>query len=227
MEKVELTPVELMQALNWKKSKVYYWISSGKFETVERLEGQKVVISREDLERSKKSNNYENFENFETVSENPNNFEKFQQNQEQNVTKNYKNVQNNLTPEFIELFNNSLETIKQIHQTSLNNFGYTTKLLSDGKNELEKENYERKAEVKTVQARLEKSENEKMENLKKFEKVSKWKNLIIFVLLFVLICSTVFISFVLISSNETKTEEIKQEPVQIEKPVPAKVTKKK
>ena len=77
MEKVELTPVELMQALNSNKSKVYYWISSGKFETVERLEGQKVVISREDLERLKKSNNYENFENFETVSENPNNFEKF------------------------------------------------------------------------------------------------------------------------------------------------------
>ena len=55
MEKFELSPVELMQALGWKKSKVYYWISSGKFETVERVDGQKVVISADDMERLKKS----------------------------------------------------------------------------------------------------------------------------------------------------------------------------
>ena len=88
MEKLELSPVELMQALNWKKSKVYYWISSGKFETVERLDGQKVLISAADMERLRKSNS---LENFETISENPNNSDKVQSNSEQNITKNYKN----------------------------------------------------------------------------------------------------------------------------------------
>lgn len=193
MEKVELSPVELMQALNWKKSKVYYWISSGKFETVERLDGQKVVISPEDIERLKKSDNSENFEKSESVSEIPNNSEKIQQNSEQFVTKNYKNVSNSFNSEAFELFNKSLETIERIHQTALNNFGYTTKLLTDGKTEAEQENLELRAEVKTVQARLEKS-----------QKVHIWKNIIIFVLLLVLICLT---GFVLISSNQNSTTE--------------------
>lgn len=191
MEKVELSPVELMQALNWKKSKVYYWISSGKFETVERLDGQKVVISPEDIERLKKSDNSENFEKSESVSEIPNNSEKIQQNSEQFVTKNNKNVSNSFNSEAFELFNKSLETIERIHQTALNNFGYTTKLLTDGKTEAEQENLELRAEVKTVQARLEKS-----------QKVHIWKNIIIFVLLLVLICLT---GFVLISSNQNPT----------------------
>lgn len=188
MEKIELSPVELMQALNWKKSKVYYWISSGKFETVERLDGQKVVLSPEDIERLKKTSNSENFEKFESVSEIPNNSEKVLQNSEQNVTKNYKNVQTLSNSEAYELFNKSLETIERIHQTALNNFGYTTKLLTDSKSEVQEENLELRAEVKTVQARLEKS-----------QKVHIWKNIIIFVLLLVLIS---LIGFVLISLNQ-------------------------
>lgn len=201
MEKIELSPVELMQALNWKKSKVYYWISSGKFETVERVDGQKVVLSAEDMERLKNRNNYENFE---TVSENSNNFEKVSKNYSQNVTKNYENVSNNFNSEAFELFNKSLETIKQIHQTSLNNFGYTTKLLTDGKNALEEENLELKAEVKTVQARLENS-----------QKFHFWKNIIIFVLLVVLICLT---GYVIFSSTVSKSEnvEITKKPEQVQ-----------
>jgi hypothetical protein len=193
MEKIELSPVELMQALNWKKSKVYYWISSGKFETVERLDGQKVVLSPEDIERLKKTNNSENFEKFESVSEIPNNSEKVLQNSEQNITKNYKNVSNSFNSEAYELFNKSLETIERIHQTALNNFGYTTKLLTDSKSEVQEENLELRAEVKTVQARLEKS-----------QKIHIWKNIIIFVLFVVLICLS---AFVLISSNNPTPEQ--------------------
>lgn len=184
MEKVELSPVELMRALGWKKSKVYYWINSKKFETVERVDGQKVVLSTDDMERLKKSNNTENFE---TVAENSNNSEKIFQNSDFNVTKNYKNVSNFSNSEAYELFNKSLETIERIHQTALSNFGYTTKLLTDSKSEVQEENIALRAEVKTVQARLEKS-----------QKVHVWKNIIIFVLLIVLICS---IGYVLISSN--------------------------
>ena len=188
MEKIELSPVELIRVLNWKKSKVYYWISSGKFETVERLDGQKVVISPEDIERLKKSDNSEYFEKSENVSENLNNSEKVLQNYGQNVTKNYKTVSNFSNSEAYELFNRSLETIERIHQSALNNFGYTTKLLTDGKSEAQQENLELRAEVKTVQARLEKS-----------QKIHIWKNIIIFVLLLVLICLS---AFVLISSNQ-------------------------
>lgn len=187
MENYELSPVELMQALNWKKSKVYYWISQGKFETVERLDGQKVIISAEDMERLKKSEIRENFENSETNSEIPNNSEKVVQNLGQNVTKNYKTVPNLTNSEAYELFNKSLETIERIHQTALSNFGYTTKLLTDGKSEVQEENIELKAEIKTVQARLEKS-----------RKIHVWKNIIIFILFIVLICLT---AFVLISPN--------------------------
>ena len=187
MEKIELSPVELMQALNWKKSKVYYWISQGKFETVERLDGQKVVISPEDMERLKKSEFRENPEIPETNSEIPNNSEKVVQNFGQNVTKNYKTVSNLTNSEAYELFNKSLETIERIHQTALSNFGYTTKLLTDSKSEAQEENLELKAEIKTVQARLEKS-----------QKFHIWKNIIILILFIVVIGLTVF---VLISSN--------------------------
>lgn len=211
MEKFELSPVELMQALGWKKSKVYYWISSGKFETVERVDGQKVVISADDMERLRKSKNVENFEN---VSENLNNSEKISQNSDFNVTKNYKNVSNFTNSEAYELFNKSLETIERIHQTALSNFGYTTKLLTDSKSEVQEENIELRAEVKTVQARLEKS-----------QKVHIWKNIIIFVLLLVLIC---LVGYVLISSNSTirdnqNVESTKKEQVQ---PAPAHNIKK-
>lgn len=211
MEKVELSPVELMQALNWKKSKVYYWISSGKFETVDRVDGQKVVLSVDDMERLKKSNN---MENFETVSENSNNFEKVVQNTDNNVTKNYKNVSNNFNSEAFELFNKSLETIERIHQTALNNFGYTTKLLTDSKSEVVEENLELKAEVKTVQLRLEKS-----------QKIHFWKNLIIIGLIIVLICLT---GYVLISSKisnsateQNSAAETQKKPAQAATPAPA------
>lgn len=213
MEKVEFTPVELMQALNWKKSKVYYWIGQGKFETVQRLDGQKIVISAEDLQRLKKSDNSESFENSEIKSEIPINSENVQEIKEQNVTKNYKNVSNNFNSEAFELFNKSLETIERIHQTALNNFGYTTKLLTDSKSEVVEENLELKAEVKTVQLRLEKS-----------QKIHFWKNLIIIGLIIVLICLT---GYVLISSKNSNlatkqnlSVDTQKNPVQAVTPTP-------
>lgn len=205
MEKFELSPVELMQALGWKKSKVYYWISSGKFETVERVDGQKVVLSAEDMERLKKSNNYENSEK---VSENSNNSEEISKISDDNVTKNYKNVSKSFNSEAFELFNKSLETIERIHQTALNNFGYTTKLLTDSKSEVVEENLELKAEVKTVQLRLEKS-----------EKIHFWKNIIIFGLIIVLICLT---GYVLISSKNSNLTTEQNSVTETQKnPVPA------
>ena len=64
-EKVELSAVEAINVLGWKKSKVYYWISSGKFKTVERIDGQKIVLTRSEIEKLKDNKKVsEIFENF-------------------------------------------------------------------------------------------------------------------------------------------------------------------
>lgn len=79
-------------------------------------------------------------------------------------------------------------TIGQIHRSTLINFENATKLLTDGRTEAERQNLELRAEIKTVQARLEKS-----------EKVNIWKNSIIIVLvlgIFVLIGIVLKISMV-------------------------------
>lgn len=70
MKKLELSAQDLMRLLNWKKSKAYYWINSGKFETVERADGLKALLTREDIERYKTSENSENVLDveFENVS---------------------------------------------------------------------------------------------------------------------------------------------------------------
>lgn len=208
MEKLELTPVELMSVLGWKKSKVYYWINSGKFETVSKMGIQKVLISAEDLESLKISKSSKHFENVEDGAENS---EDVRESPNMNVTKNYKNVSNNFNLEAFELFNNSLETIRQMHQSTIMNYGATVKLLTDGQNSLEKENLELKAEKKAVEERLKNSEKEFAENLKKFEKRTTIKNITILILALLLGLSIVYFSFVL--NNLKISQTVQQIPV--------------
>ena len=169
MEKIELSPSEAISALGWKKSKVYYWISTGKFETVERMDGQKIVLSPEDFERLKKNNFSESEENFENFSNGSTNYEKFQNNHVQNDTKLYRNEAKSFTSEQFEFMQNALETVKQIHQSSLQTYSYNVKLLTDGQNHLEEENLKLKSEYKSVEEKLKQSESEKMEISKKYE----------------------------------------------------------
>lgn len=180
-EKIELSPVEAMSVLNWKKSKVYYWISSGKFETVQRIDGDKILITQSDINRLKKNTDSDEIENNPEISD------EVQKSSVQNFTKNYNQVQNNLTSETFEFFNKSLETIKQMHQSSLQNYGYSLKLLTDGKTAIEQENIELKQEKKAVEESLKKSEKEFQEKLKQFEKVQKEKNIIISILVFIIL----------------------------------------
>ena len=169
MEKIELSPAEVMSALNWNKSKVYYWISSKKFETVERIDGLKVVLTQADIQRLKKSDGSKNFESSNASENVSNNSEKVQENFDTNVTKNYENVSNNFNQNNVKLFNDTLELVKQMHQSSLMNYNYTVKMLSDGQSALEKEHLELKAEYKSVQEKLKVSEKEHQESLKKSE----------------------------------------------------------
>lgn len=179
--KVELSAVEAMSVLNWKKSKVYYWISSGKFQTVERIDGQKILLSPSEIEKLKENKkSSENFESFE-------NSEEVQESSVRNITESYKEVQKSLNSETFEFFNKSLETIKQIHQSSLQNYGYSLKLLTDGQSAIEKEIIELKQEKKSVEESLKKSENQIQENLKQFEKIQKEKNIIIAILVSIIL----------------------------------------
>ncbi len=202
MEKIELSPSEAISALGWKKSKVYYWISTGKFETVERMDGQKIVISTEDFERLKKSSFYENDENFENFSNSSINYEKVQNSKFQNDTKVYKNDSKSFTSEQFEFMQNALETVKQIHQSSLQTYSYNVKLLTDGQNHLEEENINLKSEFKSVEEKLkqvelektelsEKFETEKREQIRNFRKVGIVQKSIISVLTILLLISLV------------------------------------
>lgn len=192
-EKVELSAVEAQSVLNWKKSKVYYWISSGKFETVERIDGQKILLTPSEIEKLKENKKVqESSESFE-------NSEEVQESLVQNVTNNYKEVQKSLSLETFEFFNKSLETIKEIHKSSLQNYGYSLKLLTDGQSAIEKEIIELKQEKKSVEESLKKSENQIQENIKQFEKIQREKNIIIAILVFIILIAC-FVFF-LVSNN--------------------------
>ena len=58
----------------------------------------------------------------------------------QNDTKLYRNEAKSFTSEQFEFMQNALETVKQIHQSSLQTYSYNVKLLTDGQNHLEEEN---------------------------------------------------------------------------------------
>ena len=232
-ENVELSPLEAMEVLNWKRSKVYYWINSGKFKTVQRIDGDKILLTQADINRLRVK------ADFESVQNNSENSENVQENSVQNITKDYKEVQKSLNSETFEFFNKSLETIKQIHQASLQNYGYSLKLLTDGQTANEKEILELKQEKKTVEESLKKSEKEFQESLKKFEKTNRIKNIVIIVLgviLFLFIAG--FITYHIAKSDtvsdtvveksvqvEPKSDQVKQ-PKQQPKPIP-KVVKRK
>lgn len=192
-EKVELSAVEAMSVLGWKKSKVYYWISSGKFQTVERIDGQKILLTPSDIEKLKENKkSSENFESFE-------NSEQFQESSVQNITESYKEVQKSLSSETFEFFSKSLDAIKQMYIASSQNYNYSLKLLTDGQSTIEKENIELKQQKKAVEESLKKSENQIQENLKHFEKIQREKNIIIAILVSIILIACFM--FFLVQNN--------------------------
>lgn len=146
MEKIELSAQELMKVLNWKKSKAYYWINSGKFETVERADGIKALLTKEDIERYKTSENSEQFENdsneFETVQTIPNNSEIIQDVEFENVSKNLQSSKNSE----IAILGEAINALR----FALENSGQQTKLLTDSARITEEKYFELNAEHQTL-----------------------------------------------------------------------------
>jgi hypothetical protein len=230
MEELELTPVELMAALNWKKSKVYYWIQTGKFKTVERMGITKVVISQKDFDSLKKIETPEHAQNSNNFQQNFESSNNFQNGNNPNVTDYYNDVQKNLYEDQIEFFKSSLETIKQIHMTASQNYGYSLKMLTDNQSSLEQEHMKLQAECKTIQSKLDETESEykkvsenlkqteseKKEQFEKFKKVEYRKNIFIIVLIILLLISLVGFGIILNSSGKNN-EDLKKE-VEINQP---------
>lgn len=151
MEKVELTAAEVMSTLNWKKSKVYYWINSGKFETVERETGTNVLLTDEQIKRLRTETVSESLNGFENSSEISKNV---QVNTDQNITKHYETVSNSSNFVDPQFYNDALSTMKEMYQTFVQSQSYNMKLLTDGKSEIETEMLELKAENKELSKKV-------------------------------------------------------------------------
>lgn len=202
MEKIELTAGEVMTTLNWKKSKVYYWINSGKFETVERETGTNVLLTTDQIKRLKNESILKSPKEFENSFENS---EKVQENTVQNITKHYENFSNSSDLVDPKFYNEALSTMKEMYQTFVQSQSYSMKLLTDGKSELETEMLELKAENKELSQKVLKSTNS--ENL---------KNIVIAVITILLIIC--FITIWILSNCLVKSQTVqnmeKVKPIQ-------------
>lgn len=175
MEKLELSAQDLMSMLNWKKSKAYYWLNSGKFETVERADGLKALLTQEDIERYrtlKKSEKFENVSNqSETVQIIPINSENIQDGNFENVSKSLQNSEIKVLGEAIDALRFALE-----------HSGQQTKLLTDSSRMTEDKYFELNCTYQTLVIQhndlLKKFETLELENSalkKQIEEIkSKW-----------------------------------------------------
>lgn len=158
MEKMELSAQELMRVLNWKKSKAYYWINSGKFETVERADGIKALLTSEDIKRYKTPESFEQFENgseqFENVRQSSDDSEKIQDVEFENVSESLQSSNNSE----VGILREAIIALR----FALENSGQQTKLLTDNARITGDKYFELRAEYQTLMIHNE-------ELLKKFE----------------------------------------------------------
>ena len=200
MEKFELTAAEVMSTLNWKKSKVYYWINSGKFETVERETGTNVLLTSEQIQRLKTETVSEGSNEFENSSETS---EKVLKKSEQNITKHYETVSNSSNIVDVQFYNDALSTMKEMYQTFVQSQSYNMKLLTDGKNETETKVLELRAENKELSQKV-----------LKFSNLEIVKNTVIAIISILLLISLVAIGILsnclINSQTDYRTEIVEQ-----------------
>ena len=162
MEKLELSASELIEKLNWKKSKVYYWINSKKFETIETPEGVKALLTEKEIGKYRKDISSENFENVSIQTEN---FQEFPRNSESSVQESLKKSQHSENEVMME----AIKTIRYMYDNTVNQ----TKLLTDSEHRTKEDYYEIKAEFKTLQESYKKIELEKIELSEKISMLEK------------------------------------------------------
>jgi hypothetical protein len=142
MEKIELTGPELIEKLGWKKSKVYYWMSTGKFQTIETPEGLKALLTEQDIEKYKIKNKSQTDSNIPEI---------FQENSSP--------VQNNLKISDNEIMLEAIKTIRYMFDNQINQ----TKLLVDSEEMTKSDFFELKVQFQTLQNSYKKLELENKE----------------------------------------------------------------
>lgn len=161
MEKLELSAQDLMKMLNWKKSKAYYWINSGKFETVERADGIKALLTREDIERYKTA---ENSEQFEIVSSECEIVQDSSTNSANVSFENSANVSKSLQNSEIKVLGEAIDALR----FALEHSGQQTKLLTDSSRMTEEKYFELNGNYQTLKIKhddlLKKFETLELEN---------------------------------------------------------------
>lgn len=133
MESLKLTAREIMTMTGFKKGKVYDWIKTGKFKTVDSPKGKLILITKEELEEIKNLYNSEQFDNeFETDHE---------------ELENIQTVQDSSNNSQTELMREMLETIRYMYDNQLNQ----TKMLTDSEHRTQQDYFELKAKFETLQ----------------------------------------------------------------------------
>ena len=148
MEKLKLSAKDLMDR-GLKKSKAYYWIRSGKFETVDTPKGKKIIITQEQLD------------------------ELAEKHAPEIIDVQFKNVQENSKPVQESFKPNELELIKEMFYLIRSEFSdkkKEVKLLEDSEHKTKNDYFELKAKFETMQKQF---ETEKTELLGKIEQLEK------------------------------------------------------
>jgi hypothetical protein len=167
MEKLELTAPDLIKTLNWSKSKVYYWMNTGKFETIETPEGLKVKITQAQIDnyRKKESCNASDsdFEQFENVQKKVESVQEIPESSNQRKQENFNNSQTTNNEVMLEAIN----TIRYMFDNQLNQ----TKLIADSEKRTQDEYFKISVEFKTLQEKLKLLELENLELKKENEQL--------------------------------------------------------
>jgi len=161
MEKLELTGSELMARLNWNKSKTYYWMKTGKFETIETPEGQKALLTEKDIEKYRKK------EKSQTVHNSVEVFEDVQYSSNIPVQESLKNTQNDVI----------IEALNLIRETQVSQKDYIDRIINAEKQVKLLEDFENRKdnEINELRASFKQFESVKLENIKLKEEIDKLK----------------------------------------------------
>lgn len=133
METLKLTAQEAMKRLGFNKSKVYYWINSGKFNTVDSPKGKLILITQAEIEEIK---NLENPERFETDYVE------------------YEKIENSFKPVAESSKNSTADVMMEALKTVQGMFEYISnqqKLLTDSEKMTQLNYFELKAKFETLQ----------------------------------------------------------------------------
>lgn len=195
MEKIKLTAQEVMDKLKWKKSTVYYWINSKKFETVQTPKGVMVLLTQKEIDEYGK---IKIPKDSKTVQEDSETVYKSFNNSTNDFQESFRPSESQTISKMLDTMRYTIESIKEESSKS-------TKLLTDSENRTLNDYLEIKQESKILQESNKSLELEKVKLALELEQTKKSTNIIL-VSLSVLVLIVVLAAWGLISFklNETK-----------------------